>query len=188
PCETAHVLDHVVLVLAEDRPMLVRSGAAEEGAGFQPTPEVLDLVAVQRFASEAELEAVVVGRIVAAGDLDAAVEVPMEDREVDEGCGHDAELDDPEPGRAETVDQGGRICIRGEPAVASDAHAPRVALEGQRAEGPAERAGELRVEIPLGDATDVVFAKDRRVQFSTSTWCRSRRLFTTQSRNRSSSA
>jgi hypothetical protein len=42
-------------------------------------------------------------------------------------------------------------------------------LERQRAVGAPELAREARVEIPVGDAADVVLAEDRRVQFNTST-------------------
>ncbi len=184
PRELAHVLDDEVLVLAQDRPLLVRALGVAERARLETATQILDLVAVHRLAAQAELEAVVVGRVVAAGDLDAAVEVPVEDREVDERRRHHAELDDAEPGRAKAVDQGGGVGVRGEPAVAPDAHAGRAVLERERPIGAPELPRELGVEIPLGDTADVVLAEDRRIQFNTSTWCRSRTFFEIQSRKR----
>src|SRR5262249_34672489 len=123
--ELAHVLDDVVLVFPENRLLLARPFRRTERPRFEAAAHVLDLVAVQRLAAEAELEAVVVGRVVAARDLDAAVEPPMEDREVHERRRDGPELDHVEPGRPEAADQRGRVRVRREPAVAADAHALR---------------------------------------------------------------
>jgi hypothetical protein len=71
--------------------------------------------------------------------------------------------------RAQPLDQRGRVLVRREAAVAADADALRTTLGGERAERASQQSGEVGVEIAIRDAADVVLAKDRRVQFSTST-------------------
>ena len=186
--EPADVLDHEVLIDRPHRPDLGRTGALPEAPRLDPAPEVLDLLAVERLLAEADLEAVVVGGVVAARHLDAAVQVPVEEREVEERRRADADVDHREPGRANAVGQGRRVAVGGEPAVAADAHPPPARLAGERAEGPAERGGEAGVEVALRHAPDVVLAEDRRIHSSSSTWCRSRRSRDSHCWKRASSA
>jgi hypothetical protein len=122
------------------------------------------------------------------GDLDAAVEVPVEEREVDERRRDGAELDHVEPRRPKALDQRGGVRVRREPAVAADADALAHPLGHERAVRTPEQPRELRVEIAIRDAADVVLAKDRRIQFNTSMWCFDLRFFAIQSRNRASMA
>ena len=56
--------------------------------------ELLNLLAVNRLGAERELEAVVLGRIVRAGDLDAADDVEMVERPVQQRRRHHADVDD----------------------------------------------------------------------------------------------
>src|SRR5438132_30131 len=79
--------------------------------------QLLDLLAVERLLTEAQLAAVVVGRVVASRHLDAPLEARVEKREVHEGRGADTEVDDGEPGRHQTLGEGGGVAIRGEAAV-----------------------------------------------------------------------
>src|SRR5207249_10123971 len=73
--EASHPRGDVVLVDGEDGAVLDRPLARLEPAGLEAPAQVLDLLPVQGVLAEADLEAVVVGRVVAAGHLDAAVQV-----------------------------------------------------------------------------------------------------------------
>src|SRR6059058_5286944 len=73
-------------------------------------------------------------------------------------------------------------------ATAADGHHAPARLGGEGAEGLAQAAREVGVEVLLGDAADVVLAEDGGIQSRTSTWWRSRRSCESQFWKRSSSA
>ena len=85
----------------------------------------LDLGAVDSRAADADLEAVVRGRVVAAGHLDRAVEVEVEEREVDDRGRADAEVDDVEPDSSSPSADRGGVGVGSEAAIAPDADASR---------------------------------------------------------------
>ena len=167
--EAAHPPGDVVLVDGHDGAALDRPAARLQLAGLEAPAQVLDLLAVEGLLAEAELEAVVVRRVVAAGHLDAAVQVPMEEREVHERCGADADVEHLEAGRRDARGHRGRVAIGGEATVAAYRHHAPAGLGGEGAEGVAQAAREVGVEVPLGDAADVVFAEDGGIQSRTST-------------------
>jgi hypothetical protein len=70
---------------------------------------------------------------------------------------------------AQPVDDGVAVAIGRESTVAADADDLRAGLRGERAERLAEGACECRVEVPIGDAADVVLAEDGRIQLRIST-------------------
>src|SRR3546814_7999294 len=74
---------------------LFRSGDARMHVG--------DRVAVQGLAADHDLEAVVVGRVVAARDRDAAAGVEVEGTEVHHRRGRQADVDDVAPGLAQAA-------------------------------------------------------------------------------------
>src|SRR5262249_43082737 len=154
----------------------------------ETSAQVLDLLAVQRLLADADLEAVVVGRVVAAGHLDAAVQVPVEEGEVEQRRGADPDVEHPEPGRRDAL--GGRrpVAVGGEAAVGPEGHRVLARLDGEGAEHLPEATREVGVEVLLGDSADVVLAEDGGIQLNTSTWCRSRRSRVSQFWKRSSSA
>ena len=78
--------------------------------GLDALAQALDLVAVDRAAGQHHLEAVVVLRVVAAGDLDAAVAAVLAARGghvVQHRRRHRADVDHVEPGRRQAADQRG---------------------------------------------------------------------------------
>ena len=79
--------------MSTDSSRPVPSGAPP---GLDVPAQRLDLGAVDGGAADADLEAVVLGRVVAAGDLDGAVEIEVEEGEVDHRRRADAEVDDVE--------------------------------------------------------------------------------------------
>src|SRR5437667_11310621 len=139
--EASHPPGDVLLVDGHDGAALDRSPAGLELAGLDAPAQVLDLPAVQRLLAEAELEAVVVRRVVAAGHLDAAVQVPVEEREVHERRGADADVEHLEAGRRDARGDRGRVALGGEATVAAyRPHAP-AGLGGEGADGLAQVAG-----------------------------------------------
>ena len=81
---------------------------------------MLKVVAVQRLGAEAELEAVVLGRIVRAGDLDAADDVQVVQAPVEHGRRHDADVDDVDAGARQAVDERVAQLVAARPVVAAD--------------------------------------------------------------------
>jgi hypothetical protein len=93
----------------------------------------------------------------------------VEQREVHERRRAHADVDHGHTRRADPLRDRRRVLVRREAAVAPDADELPSGLGGQRTERLPERAGERGVEIAVGDAADVVLAKDGGIQFSTST-------------------
>src|SRR5262249_54475191 len=156
--------------------------------GLDQVPQSLDLLSVQGLRADTQLEAVVVGRVVAAGHLHAAAEPPVPDREVDQWCRTHAEIRHVHSRAGDTLAQGGGVPVGGETAVPPDAEEGRALLGRHGRECGPEPPGEVGVEVALSDAADVVFAEDRRIQLNTSTECRSRRSLDSQSWKRCSTA
>ena len=100
------------------------AAAVRGAARFDQPAQRLDLGAVDGRAADADLEAVVLGRVVAAGDLDGAVEVEVEEREVGDRRRADAEVDDVEAGLEQALAERRGVGVGGEAAVAADADAP----------------------------------------------------------------
>ncbi len=99
----------------------------------------------------------------AAGDLHAAVGVEVEDREVQDRRGHDADVDEVDAGREQAFAQRRVQARRVHAAVAAERDALRAGAPEMGADRAAELAREAVVEVAVGHAADVVFAKDARV-------------------------
>src|SRR5262249_1823450 len=133
-------------------------------------------------------EAVVLRRVVAPRHLDAATQTPLRDREVHERCRAHADVEHVDARARDALAQRGRIAVRGEAAVTADRNLGRSVLACDRPERSPESSGEVGVEIPFRHTADVVLAEDLRLQLNTSTECRSRRSFESQSWKRCSTA
>ena len=100
------------------------------------------------------------GRVVAAGDVGAAVDAPGRGGEVEQGGGREADVDDGDArsadARREAVAEGlGRGAI-----VAAEDHLVDVVGAAEvRAVGAADQLRDLRVEVVANDAADVVGAE-----------------------------
>ena len=130
---------------------------------LDPLAQLLDLGAVDGALAADDLEAVVLRRIVAGGDHHAAVGAQVKDREVEPRRMDHADVDDVDPGRQQLALEGGMDARRRDPAVPPqrDAAGARV---GEVGAGRAAEVGhEVVGEVALGDATDVVLAKDSGV-------------------------
>ena len=127
--------------------------AAERGDG----------VAGQRFAGHDDLETVVVRRIVAAGQGDAAAGAQPFAGEIHQRRRHHAEVGDVDAGAAQAVDQAVDQRRAGQAPVAADDDLAQAALLHQRPHGLADQPGDLRIEGLPDHAADVVGAEDRRI-------------------------
>src|SRR5262249_45164483 len=188
PPERSHRGRYVVLIDRDDLARLDAPGTTPQRPALDQVAQSLDLLAVQGLWADAELEAVVVGRVVAAGHLHTAAESPVPDREVDQWCRTHAEVRHVHARAGDSFAQGGGVPVGGEPAVTPDAEKRRALLGRHGRECTPEQPGEVGVEVALRDAADVVFAEDRRIQLNTSTECRSRRSLDSQSWKRCSTA
>src|SRR6185369_7728144 len=118
----------------------------------------LDLGAMNGGAADADLEAVVLGRIVAAGHLNRAVEIELEEREVADRGWAGAEIDDLEPGFEQSAADFGSVSVGSQAAIAPDADASppdSAALGDVGGIAAPERVREGGVEVALGGAADV---------------------------------
>ncbi len=122
-----------------------------------------DLVARQCLLAAHQLEAVFVRRIVAAGDLHAALEVAVKHPEVEQRRGTDALVDHVHPRLQQALEQRRVQPVRAQPAVAPERHRALALSREEAAEGASEVPRQLVVEIALGLAADVVLSKDKRI-------------------------
>src|SRR5690348_7626669 len=75
---------------------------------------------MNRFLADTDFEAVVLRRIVTAGDHDAAVDRQVEERKVEQRRGTDADIDDIQPACQESLDEGIEEAWRTKPSVPAD--------------------------------------------------------------------
>ena len=120
----------------------------------------LDLGAVDGAAAAHDLEAVVLGRVVAGGDHHAAVGLQVKHREIEHRRGTTPTSMTSSPDASSPAFTCGVDARRRDPAVAAERDATGAALRQVIADGAAERAGEVVGEVAVGDAADVVLTKD----------------------------
>ena len=121
---------------------------------------------VQRARAAHGLESVVLGRIVAAGDHDRAVGLQVLRRIIQHRSGNHADVGDIAAGGQEAFDQRVAQARGTEPAIASDVDV-RASARARRRYVPKASAKLFNVgaeKFDVGDATDVVLAKDGRIQ------------------------
>ena len=123
----------------------------------------LDGLARERLAADDDLEAVVVGRVVAAGDRHAGARAQRVGPVVHQRRGREPDVDDVAAGGAQALDQ--RVGHRraGQAAVAAHDDLAQALLVHQRADGLAQRLGHALVEALADHAAHVVGAEDRAI-------------------------
>ena len=137
---------------------LARAGL--EIAALDARAQRLDLIAVERFAGDHHLQAVVLGRVVAAAHGDAAAAAQVMRREVGNGRRRHADIDHVGARAGDAFGQRRDQLGARQPAVAAHREGRRVALASERAERPADVAHDRRRQAAADDAADVVGAKD----------------------------
>ena len=125
----------------------------------------LNLRAVNRRRSHAQLEAVVLGRVMTAGDHHAAVHLPAQHRKIKQRRRHHADVDHVDARAEQALGQPIAQAVRRQPAIAAerDRFFPR-AMQ-QRCVAAPEIDHERVVEIVRDDAADVVLAEDLRIHY-----------------------
>ncbi len=134
------------------------------GAGPGDLPDLLDLGAVERLGAQHHLEAVIVRRVVRAGDLQAAVGAQVMHGEVHHRRRPHADLQDLQPGRHEAGAGGGGELGRAQPAVIAQHDLPAAGGHDHGAEGLADGARVGGVQRGADDAANVVLAQERGVE------------------------
>src|SRR3569832_1283430 len=124
-------------------------------------PELLDIRAEEGLPSAAELEAVELRRIVAGGDHDPAVNLQLEEREVEDRRRTGADIDHIDSGGEEARQK--RFAKRGaaEPDIVTERDLPAARLKDQRAERLSEHNGNFFRERGPVNAPDIVFSEYR---------------------------
>ena len=160
PLEPHDLRDGVEVVVARvPRGEPARAGG--EGAALDRLPQPLDLLLGERRRPGVHhLHAVVLDGIVAAGDVGAAVELPVRGGEIEDGRGDDADVDDVEARRARALDEarlepGRRLAI-----VLADGHGAPTVVANQRAVGAADEAEDLGIDVGADAPADVIGAED----------------------------
>ena len=140
------------------------AGTALDVAGSREAGEPDDVLAEERPVAQHHLEAVVVNRIVAAGDLDRPVDAQRPLCMVEHRGGAEADPHDMDTRGSEAFDQR-RFQIRGgEASVPPDRDACAAAAPHDAAEGAADRARVRSVERATDGASNVIIAQDRGVE------------------------
>ena len=127
---------------------------------LDPASEILDRIAVQRLAGDHDLQSVVLGRVVAAGDHDAAAGLEMLRREIEQRGRHPPDIDDVAAALPHPLDDCREQLGARMPSVAARdqrLHAAVVRLGADRAADPPD---DLRGEGVADDAPDVVGAEN----------------------------
>src|SRR6185312_15077784 len=123
--QRAGTRDDVVDVGIDDLPRANASLSCWKFAGDREAVDLLDLLAVYRGRAERQLESVVLGRIVRAGDLDPAGDREMIERPVEERCRHLSDVDHIESGLGEPAHERIAQLVAARPVVAADGHRAR---------------------------------------------------------------
>jgi hypothetical protein len=128
----AEILDQPVDIGVEDVHVLDLAVALAPFARSGAAPELLDFLAEHRAAVQKHLEAVIVGRVVASGDLDPAADAERLGGEIEHRAWADSDPDDVDPAFGQAVDERGFEPGRMKAAVAADRD-PRHAFARRRA-------------------------------------------------------
>src|SRR6185295_7687773 len=138
--------------------------------------DLLDLLSVERVFALANFKTVVLRRIVAGSDLNAAVDIEMKQGKIEQWRRAHADIVDLQAGRDESGDHRLGIKIRCRPAVAPHSHTGAALIGDGRAMHLAEQQRELLVKIDFGQTANVIFAKHDRIHlFLSREFCRAKR-------------
>ncbi len=154
---------HHRLVGIADRAARLRPLAVGEVVRVDSTEQILNARAVNRVGAELKFESVVLDRIVRAGDHGATVGLVVDDREVERRGRHHADPNDVAAGRAQSLRQPGHEARRGLAHILTHRHRASAGRAEGRSKGLAKTLRQLIGQVGLGDAADVVFAENIRI-------------------------
>ncbi len=152
------------------RDMFILDAATTDGEviGADHAPERLDILAEESAMRLHHLDAVVLWRVMRAGDHHPATGVEVMRREVEHRRRAEADAIDVRPGRGKTLDEGRLERGRAEASVITDGNRTSAVANDQCTEGPPDRAHVLQLQCFANDAADVVFAEDIWIQHGAS--------------------
>jgi len=162
--DAAEVAGQAMDVIVDDVDIGDRPVAFAPVAGGTALAEHLDFAAKQGAAEQQHLEAVIVRRVVASGDLDAAVDVERRRCVIEHRAWPHADADDVEAAFGEAADQRVLEYMRMGAAVAADGDFACAFLGRERRIAAAEGISVRFVERVADDPADIVFAQDGGVE------------------------
>ena len=127
-----------------------------ERSSLDDPPQLLDLLPIDRIGTDADLETVEVGRIMASGNHHAAVHPIVAYGEIEHRGGAQADIGHVDPRGHDPPSDGLLIGFRTETAIPAKGHFSNAMAHGIGADRPAEKMGEVGVEIPVYDSTDII--------------------------------
>ena len=146
----------VVIVDADD---LQAARAFAQAVFGNARVEILDGAFGQGFATQHDLEAVVVGRVVASGDRNAGAGLQVIGGKVGQRCWCEANVDDIATGGAQAFDQRAGKLGSGQAAIATDDNLAQPAISRLAADSPPDLPGNIVGEGLAKYAADVVSAE-----------------------------
>ncbi len=126
--------------------------------------DLLNFLPVDGFFAASNFKPIEFGRIMAARDLNSASNVEVVGGEGKTGSGTHADSDDMTPGGAQSFPHGLVKCGRGEAVIAAEGDARAASAAEVRTYGMAENPDGFRCQIPINNASDVVFAKNLGIE------------------------
>ena len=154
-----HVTHNPLQVGVRDLTVFDAPGALRHAPGFNAPPEFLDRLAGERAAGDHHLDAVVIRRIVAAGEHDRAAAPEVVGREVSDRRGHHADIDNVRAACRDAFGERRRQFRSGQATVAADGNRRASGFERERTQCLAYRTHHLRSERGADDAANVIGAK-----------------------------
>ena len=159
-----HPGDRVEVVLA-GAPLAQPAGPAFVVAALDRRPQTLDLVLGQRRRTRVHhLHAVVLDGIVAAGDVGAAVELPVGGREVEDRRGDRADVDDVDAPGARALDEAQLESVRRQAIVLADRDPPAAVTSDHGRVGAPDLTKDVGVDVAADEPAHVIGAEHVRVQ------------------------
>jgi hypothetical protein len=156
-----HDLGHDVEVIVARAARRQRARARGERAALDGVPQALDLLLGQRRgAGVHHLHAVVLDGVVAAGDVRAAVELPVRGGEIEDGRGDGPDVHDVEARRPRALDEAGcepagRLAV-----VLADGDRASPVAGDQGAVGASDEPEDLGIDVGADAAAHVIGAED----------------------------
>src|SRR6185312_4431429 len=151
-------------IILEHFAVLDAAFAGDEFARRRDLAELQDLLAIEGAAPEHDLEAVIVRRIVRAGDLDAGIGLELVHGEIEHRRRAEPDAQHLEAAGAEPADQRLLERRRAQPTVIADGDAAAALLAKNGAEGPADGARVPLAQRLADHAAHVELAKRGGIQ------------------------
>src|SRR3989304_1485001 len=128
---------------------------------LHPDPEVLNLRTVDRLLADADLETVILRRIVTGGNLHPAVKIEMKKGKIEERRRTNTDIVDLKSGREKSLHHRLRVTIGREAAIPSHSDSSPSVLSDDGSVNLAETPRKILIKVLFRQATNVILAKNR---------------------------